>query len=195
MFIRSMTLAAGALLSACVAPSPAFSPDIQFMKSMSEMCGKAFEGQLVSTDEVDASFAAEKIVMHVRDCSPYELKIPLHVGDNRSRTWIITRTDDGLRLKHDHRHDDGHADEVTMYGGDSPVASLRTVFAFPADDFSKAMFDETGIPDSKQNTWVIELSDDQSVFAYQMSRPNRMFRLEFDLSKRVETPPPAWGHE
>jgi len=182
-------------MTACIAPSPALSPDIQFMSSMSEMCGKAFEGKLVSDDEVDADFASEQIVMHVRDCTPYELKIPLHVGDNRSRTWIVTRTDDGLRLKHDHRHDDGHADEITMYGGDTSDLSLRTEFAFPADDFSKTMFDETGIPDSKQNTWVLELSDDESVFAYQMSRPNRMFRLEFDLSNPVETPPPAWGHE
>ena len=30
--------------------------------------------------------------MHVRDCSERELRIPFHVGDDRSRTWVVTRT-------------------------------------------------------------------------------------------------------
>ena len=47
-----------------------------------------------------------------------ELRVPFHVGDNL-RTWILTRTDSGLRLKHDHRHEDGSDDPVTMYGSDT----------------------------------------------------------------------------
>ena len=86
-----------------------------------------------------------------------------------------------------------------MYGGDmKPVADADWddgSYAFPADDFSKTMFDEEGIPDSRQNTWVVELKPKENLFAYQMSRPNRFFRIEFDLSAPVELPPPAWGHE
>src|SRR3712207_8407608 len=48
-------------------------------------------------------FAGKRLVMHVRDCSPNEVRIPFHVGEDRSRTWIVTRTAAGLRLKHDHR--------------------------------------------------------------------------------------------
>jgi len=154
----------------------------------------------VSNDDVDAGFASEEIIMHVRDCSEDEARIPLHVGDNRSRTWILSARDDGgVRLKHDHRHEDGEPDAITMYGGDMVPTDDADwddgSYAFPADDFSKTMFDERGNPDSKQNTWVVELDPKRDHFAYQMSRPNRFFRIEFDLSEPVEIPSPAWGHE
>ncbi len=198
MFFRSMTFAcAGALLAAC---SPELTPADAFRIDLSEYCGKAFAGKLVSSDEVDANFATAEIIMHVRDCNENEARIPLHVGENRSRTWIISATDGGgLRLKHDHRHEDGEPDAITMYGGDMVLTDDidwdDSGYAFPADDFSKTMFDKEGIPDSKQNTWVVELKPNEDLFAYQMSRPNRFFRIEFDLSQPVETPPPAWGHE
>ena len=195
LFRLSTFAAAGTLLAACVAPTPALAPDVTFFKSLSDVCGQAFEGELVSTDAVDADFANEKIVMHVRECSDTELRIPLHVGDNRSRTWILTRTPGGMRLKHDHRHHDGEPDAITLYGGDAVISSAQMRFAFPADEMSKTMFDAEGIPDSKQNTWVVELDSDAEIFAYQMSRPNRFFRLEFDLSEPVDTPPAPWGHE
>ena len=198
MFLR-LTILAGsaALLTAC---SPELTPADAFRIDISQYCGKAFAGTLVSEDEVDAGFAVEDIVMHVRDCSESEARIPLHVGENRSRTWIVSATDGGgLRLKHDHRHEDGAPDAISMYGGDmNPAENVDWddgSYAFPADEFSKSMFEDEGIPDSKQNTWVIELKPDANLFAYQMSRPNRFFRLEFDLSQPVEIPPPAWGHE
>ena len=193
MFIRSLSfIGASAALASC---QPELVTADEFLASFSGYCGQAYAGKLVSADEVDASFAEADIVMHIRDCSETEVRIPLHVGENRSRTWIITRTDTGLRLKHDHRHEDGEADAVTMYGGDSRADSTDPEFAFPADEFSKAMFEDEGIPDSKQNTWVVELDPSRDLFAYQMSRPNRFFRLEFDLANPVETPPPAWGQE
>ena len=193
MFIRSLSfIGASAVLASC-------QPDLvtadQFLASFSDYCGKAYAGKLVSNDAVDASFAEADIVMHIRDCSGQEVRIPLHVGENRSRTWIISRTETGLRLKHDHRHEDGEADAVTMYGGDSRADSADPEFAFPADEFSKAKFEAEGIPDSMQNTWVVELDPHRDLFAYQMSRPNRFFRLEFDLSNPVDLPPPAWGQE
>jgi hypothetical protein len=64
--------------------------------------------------------------MHVRRCEEDEIQIPLHVGENRSRTWIITRTDTGLRLKHDHRHPDGSEEEQTQYGGDTEDSGTAT---------------------------------------------------------------------
>ena len=188
------TLAAAALLAGCGANTPDRA-ESAFFDSFKPYCGQAFEGKLVSTDAADADFAAERIVMHVRECSAKEIRIPLHVGDNRSRTWIVSRTDTGLRLKHDHRHDDGHADDVTMYGGDNDRAgSTSNRQMFPADAQSKTMFDAASIPDSKQNIWAVEVRPSENLFAYEMSRPNRFFRLEFDLSAPVTPPPPAWGY-
>jgi hypothetical protein len=31
------------------------------------------------------------------------------------------------------------------------------------------------------------------MFAYELRRPNRHFRVEFDLTRPVPAPPPPWG--
>ena len=195
--LRSMRriLISTTMIGALTACQPELVTAEKFFDSFEPYCGKAFAGELVSEDEVDASFVDAAIVMHIRDCSADEIRIPLHVGENRSRTWILSKTDTGLRLKHDHRHEDGAPDAITMYGGDSRADSRDPSFEFPTDTFSKTVFDKEGIPDSKQNTWVVELDPETNLFAYQMSRPNRFFRLEFDLTQPVDVPPPAWGYE
>lgn len=30
-------------------------------------------------------------------------------------------------------------------------------------------------------------------FVYELSRPNRLFRVRFDLTRAVPAPPPPWG--
>lgn len=106
-------LAAAALISLSsaggAAASPASAQD-DFLARLNALCGQRFEGRVVTTDAADARFASERLIMHVRDCSPDEVRIPFAVGSDRSRTWVVTKTDAGLRLKHDHRHEDGTTD-------------------------------------------------------------------------------------
>lgn len=163
-----------------------------FFSGLAGLCGKSFEGRVVSTDEADASFASESLVMHVRQCSDDEIRIPFHVGEDRSRTWVVTRTENGLRLKHDHRHEDGTEDAVTQYGGDSGAVTV-TRTEFPVDQFSIDLFQREGLTASVTNIWAIDVTDD--IFAYELSRENRFFRVEFDLSAPVAPPPPPWGAE
>lgn len=177
-------------LVACV-PQQA-DPQLSFFNQLSELCGQSFAGKVVSADPQDADWAKETLVMHVRDCSDDEIKIPLHVGENRSRTWIISREHNGLELKHDHRHEDGVPDAVTMYGGMTADEGSSTIQAFPADDFSKKLFVEEGLDVSVGNTWRVSIAPG-ATFTYALSRPNRDFRAEFDLTNPVSTPPPAWG--
>jgi hypothetical protein len=54
-------------------------------------------------------------------------------AEDRSRTWVITRTATGLRLKHDYRHTDGTPDALTMYGGDTVGPGTAQRQSFPAD--------------------------------------------------------------
>ena len=129
--------------------------------------------------------------MHVRECSDREIRIPFHVGADRSRTWVITRTGSGLRLKHDHRHEDGSEDALTQYGGDTASAGTAERQEFPADRHSKDMFLRGNIPASADNVWAMEARDER--FAYELRRPNRFFRVEFDLTRPVAPPPPPWG--
>jgi hypothetical protein len=179
-------------LSACGQNGVSSAPADALMMQLSAHCGKAFEGRVVSDDAVDADFAKGKLVAHVRSCSVSEIRIPFHVGDNRSRTWVITRTEDGLRLKHDHRHEDGSEDAVTQYGGDSAMVSENRA-EFPADGFSIDLFTREGLSASVTNVWAIEITD--SVFSYELSRENRFFRVEFDLEAPVLAPPAPWGAE
>lgn len=176
-------------LAACAQPQ---NPSAQFFENMSLYCGKAFQGHLVSHDEGDADFAEAEIIMHIRDCSADEIRIPLHVGENRSRTWVISKTAHGLRLKHDHRHQDGSEDAVTQYGGDSSATRSAHRQEFPADEFSKIMFVREGLDVSVENIWAIEVTPDLR-FAYELRRPNRYFRLEFNLLEPIPLPPDAWG--
>src|SRR5690606_8375018 len=107
--------------SAAAEPTPASA----FMASLAPLCGKAFAGKVVADTPAPTgpdAFAGKPLVMHVRECSADEIRIPFHVGDDRSRTWVLTPTDIGLRLKHDHRHEDGSDDAITMYGGDTTSA-------------------------------------------------------------------------
>lgn len=178
------------LVAACSDTDPATAsadPADVLLSKLSAHCGKAYEGKLVSSDEADADFAQEQLVMHVRDCSEGEIRIPFHVGENRSRTWVITRTSDGLRLKHEHRHEDGEEDAVSQYGGDS-AAITTTRAEFPVDQYSIEMFTREGLTASVTNIWAVEITED--IFAYELKRENRFFRVEFDVTKPV-APPPA----
>ena len=181
------------LVSACAA-RPAADPQPLFMAKLADLCGKAFAGRLVSTDPADADMAGKPMVMHVASCREDEVKIPFHVGDDRSRTWVISRTPQGLRLKHDHRHEDGSADAVTMYGGDTVAPGTPRRQEFAVDPESIALFEANALPKSVTNVWAVEV--DNGLFAYELRRlpPNeRFFRVEFDLMRPMPPPPLPWG--
>ena len=186
-----LTISAFALAACSAAERDLPTPGEAFFASLSALCGQAFEGRLVSTDAADADFAKQSMIMHVRTCSETEIRIPFHVGKDHSRTWVITKTEDGLRLKHDHRHEDGSEDPVTQYGGDTAGAGTPTRQSFPVDDFSIAMFEREGLTASVTNIWSVEV--DEELFAYELTRPNRLFRVEFDTTQPVELPPAPWG--
>ena len=137
-------------------------------------------------------FSNKKLIMHIRKCSDERLEIPFHVGDDASRTWIITKTGSGLSLKHDHRHKDGSYDESTMYGGHTNDAGWAQVQSFPADEYSKQLFVKSGIPQSVGNTWQMFIYPEK--FSYRLIRQGREFRVDFDLTQAVQTPDAPWGY-
>jgi hypothetical protein len=105
-----------------------------FTDRLHTLCGQVFAGRVVEAPPTDATFAAASLVMHVRECDDSGIRIPLHVDGDRSRTWVVTRTADGMRLKHDHRHEDGTPDKSnTQYGGDTTSPGSEWRQEFPAD--------------------------------------------------------------
>ncbi len=185
-------LAALALLATAGCMTTAV-PQRGFFADLSSLCGMAFEGRITSPPAAaDASFAGKALVMHVRECTADVIRVPFHVADDRSRTWVISRTTTGLRLKHDHRHEDGSEDKVTQYGGDSttPLSAARQLF--PADAFTKELLIREGNVAGAANIWAVEVNPGRT-FAYELRRPGRFFRVEFNLTRPVAPPPPPWG--
>jgi hypothetical protein len=157
-------------------------------------CRQAYAGRIVANDPAPANdpFVGQPLVMHVRECSPAEIRIPFHVGDDRSRTWVLTRTSGGLRLKHDHRHQDGAPDAVTMYGGETVAPGTATRQEFPVDAESRALFERQNLLASVTNTWALEIEPGRRL-RYELRRPGRLFQVDFDLAVAVPEPPPPWG--
>lgn len=186
--------ATGAPPAATVAPADAF------LAALANHCGQAFAGRIVVDEPASPgpdAFAGKALVMHVRGCDEpsRELRVPFHVGDDHSRTWVITRTGTGLRLKHDHRHADGSEDVLTMYGGDTAAPGTAMRQEFPVDAESVALFEREGSEASVTNTWAMEIEPGQR-FLYELSRPGgRLFQVEFDLSRSVDLPPAPWGSQ
>ena len=197
-FAQWIIVVASVALAGCAgAPTPK-APADAFMAALARHCGQAFAGRIVANEPASAppdAFEGKPLVMHVRGCDApaSRIDVPFHVGDDHSRTWVLTRTDGGLRLKHDHRHEDGSPDAVTLYGGDTASAGTVVRQEFPVDAESVAMFKREGLEASITNTWALEIVPGER-FLYELSRPNgRLFVVEFDLSRPVALPPAPWG--
>ena len=163
-----------------------------FFDAIKSHCGKAYAGKIAVDNEPSPSFTDKALIMHVRVCSDQQLQVPFHVGDDASRTWLITKTGSGLSLKHDHRKQDGKDDPLTMYGGHTVDAGYNEVQSFPADQYSKELFVNSGIPQSVGNTWQMFIYPEK--FVYRLVRQGREFRVEFDLTKPVDLPVTPWGY-
>jgi hypothetical protein len=178
--ILSLTLATSAAAQS--------TPADTFWVRLSALCGQAFAGRAVESVPPDTVMGRATLVMHVRSCSRDTIRIPFHVGENRSRTWVITRTANGLRLKHDHRHEDGTPDAVTMYGGDTRDAGSAGRQDFHADSITAVL-----VPAARTNVWTIEVSPGGTfVYALRREGSDRRFRAEFDLSRAIPAPPAPW---
>jgi len=164
---------------------------LEFWKTLKTHCGKSYEGTITAGGKEGDGFMGEKLVMHVRECDANLIKIPFHVGENRSRTWVLTLQEDNrILLKHDHRNADGSEEEVTQYGGFSSNTGLKDIQFFPADQFTSDL-----LPLASTNVWWFTI--DENIISYNLRRigSDRVFTVEFDLSKEVKTPPAPWGFE
>lgn len=172
-------------LAACttVPPAPA-GPADAFFARFATLCGKTFAGRLVTSSPADAAFADKPLVARSVGCTRDEVRIAFDVGDDRSRTWIVTRTTDGLRLKHRHLLKDGGVDPVSDYGGNTTASGTATRQEFPADADSKAMFVREKRAVSLTNVWAFEVEPGVAL-TYELARPGRLFRVTFDLSRSI----------
>lgn len=160
-----------------------------FWQALQQLCGNSYEGTVIAAPANDTTFKNKKLVMHVRSCSENDIRIPFVVGDDLSRTWVLTKRKTDLLLKHDHRHRDGSADSITLYGGYTTNSGTTTVQFFPADRQTTDMLAAAG-----GNVWWIELVPGK-YFTYNLRRmgTDRLFSIRFDLGRTVAAPAAPWG--
>ena len=136
-----------------------------FFENVKKLCGQRFEGETVFPLDKNHPLAGKRLVMSVEKCGEDEIRIPFHVGEDKSRTWVLTLTDEGLLLKHDHRHADGTPDEVTMYGGLAAPSGTQNAQSFPADAGTAKL-----IPEAATNVWTLQIIPEKRQFVYQLER-------------------------
>lgn len=163
------------------------SPAKQFWNTLQTHCTKAYEGSLLLPKE-DKDFGGKKLMMHVRSCSDTVIKIPFFVGEDKSRTWILTYQNDRISLQHDHRHEDGTEDDINFYGGITTNSGQAGIQTFSADERTQKM-----IPAASTNIWWITIDD--TTFTYNLRRlgTERVFKVVMDLTQPIDTPKAPWG--
>ncbi|MCY7295007.1 hypothetical protein [Alteromonas sp. a30] len=171
---------------------PKVTAQVQFTDAIKEHCGKAYAGKVKVDNQPSAAFTNKSLVMHVMKCEENRVYIPFHVGNDHSRTWILTHTGSGLSLKHDHRKPSGKEDNLTQYGGHTINAGWPQIQSFPADAFTQELFANLGLPQSIGNTWHMYIYPEK--FTYRLTREGREFSVEFDLTKPIALPPTPWGY-
>lgn len=167
-----------------------------FWGELRKLCGKSFAGTIAADTSNSPDFAGKALVMQVRSCEKDRIRIPFFVGEDRSRTWVLTRKSARIELKHDHRHEDGKPDKVTMYGGISTNSGMATRQFFPADEETvRVVAAPAGnAPSAAANVWWIDLVPGE-YFTYNLRRlgSDRLFSVKFDLAKEIKAPAPPWG--
>lgn len=139
-----------------------------FFDRLNSLCDARFEGRSVFPEDPGDGFRDKLLVAVIETCNADEIRIPFIVGEDHSRTWILKKTNDGLQLKHDHRHEDGTPDKVTLYGGTAVLSGTRQSQSFPADAYTAQL-----IPEAASNEWFLSLSDDSSEITYYLERHNK----------------------
>lgn len=169
------------------------SPYDLFMDNLRAECGNAFAGRLTLEPEGDTMLdGRELLLVHFRECEEDVIRVPFHIERldgtwDRSRTWIFTRTEDGIDLRHDHRKPDGSNDAFTMYGGPThgePDPNQMEFISFERTE-------ETGM----YRGWRIIIEPGVR-YVYGTHRGGEWsWRVDFDLTEAVDPPPAPWGHE
>ena len=137
----------------------------QFFATMQSLCGQQFEGVLVYPRHGQHDFSGKRLLADFADCDETQVRVPFQVGEDKSRTWIISRTPAGLALQHDHRHADGTPDAVTMYGGMAGSEGSARSQSFLADDYTARL-----VKGAATNVWTISVSADGLTLTYHLER-------------------------
>lgn len=165
----SLACAAAALLLSACGDVAERSSDA-FFENLTALCGGSYLGQITSNQAVDADWIASVLVVGPVSCEDDVIRMPLAVGEDRSRTWVVSLNEDELEFRHEHVEPDGSPSAVTQYGGFASVGGTAERQEFPADELTRENFWENDLIVSLPNVWTLTF-DGQSL-GYTLSRPS-----------------------
>ena len=139
-----------------------------FFNRLLTLCDASFSGQSSFPNDKNDPFAGKELRATLKHCTPEEIRIPFAVGEERSRTWLLRWQQGRLELKHDHRHEDGTPDEVTMYGGLASDSGSALQQSFPADAHTAKL-----IPAAATNVWALSLNEQGTELTYYLERDGK----------------------
>ncbi len=172
-FIRSALLFALVVL----AVAPARAEEETFFDRLRALCGERLEGRTEFPTQADHPMVGKTLVLTPVCSKDDEVRVPLAVGEDRSRTWIIRQEKEGLYLKHDHRHADGTPDKVTNYGGQAQADGTAVRQVFPADQETAEL-----LPEAATNVWTLEFHPERNELSYTLHRHGELrYRAVFRL--------------
>lgn len=151
-----------------------------FMEAFKPHVGKYYEGTIVAGGKEGDGFTGQRLIMEVMSWDDRQVKVPFYVGEDKSRTWIFSWSNNRVELKHDHRHADGTPDSVTFYGGTAPNEGWSNMQVFPADEETEQLIDYAAF-----NVWWVTIDDKKFTYNLRRIGSDRLFSVEFDLSKPI----------
>ncbi len=153
-----------------------------FLQNLKQFCSKSYEGKTIFPLDNQDPFAGKRLVIHFQKCEDNVVWVAFYVGEDSSRTWLLTNDSVGLLLKHDHRHKDGTPDSITLYGGYAKFLKNEYEHFFPADAYTAAL-----IPAAATNEWNIILSRDKKTISYILRRDGKLrFHADFNLTQPIK---------
>ncbi len=178
-------------------PTPAPESVTQaFLANYTPFCGQSFRGETTHIELGEGHpLEGAKLLMTIESCNIEEIRIAFQVDEDRSRTWILGYIEDGLRLAHDHRYEDGSQYEANFYGGLAmdngngyfkhyPEGAFSTsrVLYFPAD--ARTLSDR---PSRDINVWSKAFDLENNRYYYRLYLTGELrYEAVFDLSSPVE---------
>ena len=167
------------LILSCTGQQTDITPEIdaettqeEFFANMFELCGETFSGEATFPEDDSQELVGENLVATIQTCTEEEIQIALAADGDQSRTWVIKRTDEGLRLRHDHINSEGTPSDTTGYGGYATDEGTSTQQYFAADDSTAQM-----IPEAATNVWMMKLDDNKLTYYLERNGEPR-FRAE-----------------
>ena len=153
-----------------------------FLVNYEDYCGYAYEGTTTLSDIGGGeAFENARLLMILESCDDEVVRIPFHVDDDHSRTWIVQMKGERLHLSHDHRYEDGTEHDNNFYGGYADDRGTVLEQFFPADE--RTIEDR---PARNINTWSKEFDLAELTYYYRLYLNDELrFEAAFDLANPI----------